>query len=215
MINYLDKLALKNKTDKASNLHNYTRWYYKHLPDHLHYPFIKLFEIGVSTGNSLRMWKEYYPHAFISGLDINDSEAIDGTKIFKGDQKDPVVLKSIVEEIVDFDVIIDDGSHKWEDQIASFKILWPSVKPGGVYVIEDLHTSYFMEFGEPGGLNTMDFLHLIMNEVNMYGEGGLGDCRNLQGYEQIKNQLSIYQTTIESMTFYPSIVFIRKSLNAD
>lgn len=198
----LDQLALKHGTDKASNLHNYTRWYEKHLSG------VKtLLEIGIGSGASLSMWRDCYPEAVIAGLDIDERT---GDYNFKGDQKDPEILKSIIEDIGSPDVIIDDGSHRWEDQIASFKILWPFVRQGGVYVIEDLHTSYFMNFGEPGTLNTMDFLHLIMDDVNMYGVGGLGDARNLKGYAQFKDQLSIYQKTIESITFYPSIVFVRK-----
>lgn len=204
----LDPLAIKYGTDKASNLHNYTRWYENLLPPADSY--ISLLEIGVSDGRSLRMWREYYPNAFIEGIDIdiNKCPPIERVIFLEADQKNLSFGES-----VKFDVIIDDGSHKWDDQIASFKSLWPHVSPGGVYVIEDLHTSYFMEFGEPGGLNTMSFLHLIMDEVNMYGAGGLGDCRNLHGYEEIKKTLSVYQKTVESMTFYPSICFIRKNNN--
>lgn len=219
MTNALDDRALRYCTDKASDLHNYTRWYSRHFPRHYDVLFgddeFTLLEIGISTGSSLRMWKDYYFESTIAGLDINPMPHSDEFAQFCGDQKDAKVADVIHDAIGDMDVVIDDGSHRWEDQIASFKLYWPFVKPGGWYVIEDLHTSYFMEFGEPGGLNTMQFLHLLMDDVNMYGAGGLGDCRNLQGYAELKDQLSIYQRTIESMTFYPSIVFIRKNDNAN
>lgn len=206
----LDDLALKYGTDKASNLHNYTRWYEKLLPTAE--SNISLLEIGVSDGKSLRMWREYYPNAFIKGIDIDVKKCnpIEGVLLLEADQKN-----LSFGEYVKFDVIIDDGSHRWEDQISSFKALWPHINPGGVYVIEDLHTSYCMEFGEPGGLNTTEFLHLLMDDVNMYGVGGLGDHRNLLFYQEIKHYLNVYQKTVESMTFYPSICFIRKSNNAD
>lgn len=206
----LDELALKHGTDKASDLHNYTRWYSALLPTQE--SEINLLEIGVSDGGSILMWVDYYPNANIIGIDIKDCWPVLGAKIFLGDQKDPVLIEDIASYYTGFDIVIDDGSHKWKDQIESFKLLWPHIRPGGVYVIEDLHTSYFMEFGEPGALNTMAFLHLIMDEVNMYGAGGLGDCRNLQCYDEIKHSLSIYQRTVESMIFYPSICFIRKTI---
>lgn len=200
----LNSIALKYGTDKASNLHNYTRWYDKHLPS----PDsdMKLLEIGVDQGKSLKMWREYYTKAHIFGLDINDCQPVEGTVIWKGDQKN--FLDRNV--IPNFDVIIDDGSHLWDDQIVSFKRLWQHVNPGGVYVIEDLHTSFLMAFGEPGGLNTTTFLHLLMDDVGMYGAGGLGDVRNCIGYSD--DLLNDYQRTVESMTFYPSICFIRKAL---
>lgn len=201
----LDDLALKYGTDKASNLHNYTRWYEKLLPT----PDknISLLEIGVSDGKSLRMWREYYPNASIEGVDIDISlcQPIKGVLLLEADQK-----HLSFGELVKFDVVIDDGSHRWEDQIASFKSIWAHVNPGGVYVIEDLHTSYLMAFGEPGGLSAMNFLHLLMDDVGMYGAGGLGDVRNCQGYSE--DILNIYQKTVESMMFYPSICFIRKKL---
>lgn len=213
----LDELAMKHGTDKASNLHNYTRWYERLLPDNEDGPFITLLEIGVANGNSLRMWADYYgviPNVkgdTIAGLDINECQPIEGVRLFKGDQSDPNILKTIIEEIGSLDVVIDDGSHLWKDQIASFKLLWPFVKRGGVYVIEDLHTSYFMEFGEPGGLSAVKFLYNMVDDMNLYGVGGLGDIRNHDQFEQLKDKLNIYQLTIESIQFFKSIVFIRKS----
>lgn len=206
----LDELALQYGTDKASNLHNYTRWYARHLP--ARDTVFSLLEIGVKDGASLRMWRDYFPYAIIEGIDIRISEglAIPGVRLLQADQK-----KLEFGSDVSFDVIIDDGSHRWEDQQASFKALWEHVAPGGLYVIEDLHTSYFMEFGAAGENPTTNFLYRIYDDVNLYGVGGLGDIRNHSSYESLKDKLSIYQRTVESMTFYKSIVFIRKSMHVD
>jgi SAM-dependent methyltransferase len=98
---------------------------------------VRVLEIGVDHGGSLQLWKKYFGHnAQVVGLDIDPACAQyteDQIKIVIGNQADVALLKSLGE----FDIVIDDGSHKLQDQLASFEALWPQVR--GAYLIEDCH----------------------------------------------------------------------------
>jgi len=91
------------------------------------------------------MWKDYFPKASIYGIDIKEGYKYDKGEVFKGSQADSKFLGKIVKEIgkkVSF--IIDDGSHKPEHQILTFNFLFPNLlKQGGIYIIEDIETSYW------------------------------------------------------------------------
>ena len=111
-------------------------------------------EIGVSHGGSLQMWRHYLGRrAVIVGIDIDPRTASlteSGIHVQVGDQSDPAFLTSLVEQHGPFDIVIDDGSHLPAHQIASLEFLWPHVRDGGVYLVEDVATSYWPEYG--GGL---------------------------------------------------------------
>lgn len=98
---------------------------------------IRVLEIGVDHGGSLQLWKKYFGHnSQIVGLDIDPACADyteDQIEIVIGNQADVALLKSLG----NFDIVIDDGSHKLQDQLASFEALWPKVR--GAYLIEDCH----------------------------------------------------------------------------
>jgi SAM-dependent methyltransferase len=112
---------------------------------------VTLLEIGVFHGGSLQMWKKYFGRkASIIGLDVDErtrSLAEPQIEIVIGDQGDRAFLQKMRSEFGPFDIVIDDGGHTMEQQIRSFEELWPAVKDGGVYVVEDLHTSYWDEYG--------------------------------------------------------------------
>jgi cephalosporin hydroxylase len=112
---------------------------------------IRLLECGVSHGGSLRMWKNYFhPDSEIIGLDINPACAAlaePGISILIGDQEDRGFLRSLKQSQAPFDIIIDDGGHGMSQQIATFEELYLHLNEGGLYLVEDLHTSYWPEFG--------------------------------------------------------------------
>src|SRR5439155_21067965 len=91
------------------------------------------------------MWKEYFPHAVIVGIDIYDKSSLaeDRVTILQGDQSDPEFLADVSRRFGPFDVIIDDGSHVSAHVIASFHYLFGSLTDDGIYAIEDLQTSYW------------------------------------------------------------------------
>jgi SAM-dependent methyltransferase len=112
---------------------------------------VTMLEIGCGEGGSLQMWKRFLgPYAQIVGLDISPrcrNFEEDQIAIRIGDQKDPALLQSVLQEFGAPDIIIDDGSHRIGDIAESFRILFPALANNGVYIVEDLHTAYWPEYG--------------------------------------------------------------------
>lgn len=212
--NILDEIAIKYGTDKSPLWHNYTRHYFRYFSP-LREKRLKVLEIGVAQGQSLKMWEEFFPNAEISGIDTNPDclkSANERAKIFIGDQADEEFLKSFAEKAGgNFDIIIDDGGHFMHQQITSFRILFPCLNAGGIYVIEDLCTSYWENFG--GGFRksctTVEFLKDLIDELNNRGKQGCGDPAKISCSLQ-ENELSYFTTYLDSIHFYLSICFIFK-----
>ncbi len=140
----LDELAKKHGTDKVSSHHNYTPYYEKHF-EPMRDKQIKLLEIGVKEGCSVRMWQDYFPLGQITGIDKNPAcvkHAADRIDIVIADQGDRDAMLKVGVDFGKFDIIIDDGSHHWSHQVNCFKWLSNYLADGGLYIIEDLHTSY-------------------------------------------------------------------------
>ena len=109
---------------------------------------INILEIGIENGDSLRIWREFFPNANICGIDIDKKNfKIENVDILQGDQSNQFFLKSVIDKYKNFDIIIDDGSHQSKHIIASFKFLFPFLNNNGIYVVEDLQTSYFPRYG--------------------------------------------------------------------
>ncbi|MFW8646004.1 class I SAM-dependent methyltransferase [Rhizobium beringeri] len=135
---------------------------------------ISLLEIGVLNGGSLEIWGKYFPNATsLLGCDIDEkcralSFEDPRIAVFVGDANSEATHQEIVKNTAAFDIIIDDGSHVVEDVLRSFSLYFPKLKSGGLYVIEDLHTSYWPKWG--GGtdltLSSMGFLKLLADVVN-------------------------------------------------
>lgn len=108
---------------------------------------VKFLEIGVDEGGSLEVWRKYLgQQATIFGIDINPACAnrVDAPNQCRiGSQDDPSFLHGVVEEMGGVDVVLDDGSHMVPHQVVSFAALFPLLSEGGLYLIEDMHTSYW------------------------------------------------------------------------
>ena len=108
-------------------------------------------EIGIFQGGSLQMWKHYFgPKARIYGVDINPEckkFEEDQISVFIGDQSDKTFLRQLTQRIPRMDIVLDDGGHFMDQQIASFEVLYPALAVEGVYLCEDLHTSYQKPYG--------------------------------------------------------------------
>jgi hypothetical protein len=119
---------------------------------------ITFFEIGVSRGGSIAMWQRYFgPLAKVVGIDIDPEckhHEKPGVFVRIGDQSDPKFLQALIEEFGVPDVVLDDGSHQMEHIAQSFAYLYPLMPKNGVYMVEDLHTAYWDEYG--GGLHKDD-----------------------------------------------------------
>jgi hypothetical protein len=111
-------------------------------------------EIGVFKGGSLQMWQRYFgPFAKIVGIDIDEKckdHEQPGIFIRTGDQSDERFLQSVIDEFGVPDIVLDDGSHQMNHINATFQFLYPKLPKNGIYMVEDLHTAYWEEYG--GGL---------------------------------------------------------------
>jgi len=152
----LNDIGLKHNTDKAF-FHKYLDFYEKHLPDRNFRG--RLLEIGVMDGASMRMWREYYPNAEIVGIDtgLQWDLRIDGVTLLELDGTKPKDLKPLGL----FDIIIDDGSHMTKDQQKSFEhLFYNQLTPGGLYILEDLHTSYRKDYVN-SKIDTIEYLEKL------------------------------------------------------
>ncbi|RLV49691.1 class I SAM-dependent methyltransferase [Nocardioides mangrovicus] len=166
---------------------------------------VTIVEFGVSHGGSLQMWRDYFgPRARIYGIDIDPRcEAFGddaGTTVFIGDQADKTFLKDIAAKIGPVDVLIEDGGHRPEQQIATFQVFYPRVRAGGVFLIEDLHTSYWP--GYDGGLH----------RPGTFMEFAKGKTDQLNAWHSQQDDFAVsrFTRTTRSMHFYDSIVVFEK-----
>jgi demethylmacrocin O-methyltransferase len=146
----LTEIANEIGTDKGTIVaekHSYTEAYEKYFSSYKDKEY-RMFEIGINDprfpGASIKLWSSYFSKLYFLGYDITDCKHFEKPDqnifTFQGDQNNPEHLKNAIELHGNkWDVIIDDGSHFHEHQITSFNTLYQYVKPGGLYVIEDLH----------------------------------------------------------------------------
>ena len=126
-------------------------------------------EIGVARGGSLQMWQRFFgPLAKIVGIDIRErskSYEAPGTLVRIGDQADEQFLQSLIDEFGVPDIVLDDGSHQMEHIAKTFNFLYPKLPKNGVYMVEDLHTAYWDEFG--GGVSKPEtFINLSKEYID-------------------------------------------------
>ncbi len=170
----LDELGLIYKTDKSSNGHNYLHYYEMFLKP-IKYAKINLLEIGIDEGSSLRMWHEYFSMSDnIHGIDIRGNyeylEEHSEIKTHIVDQSNKQQLSEFGQKYNDFfNVIVCDGSHVAEDDILTFNTLFPYLKSGGFFIVEDNLCSLDKErWGK--NANFLDRVKQMVDEVNMNGK---------------------------------------------
>ena len=154
------------------------------------------------------MWKSYFPKARIFSFDIFDKKFLEERriKIFQGSQVDESFLKSILKDIGELDIIIDDGSHINSHVIKTFEVLFPKLKKGGIYVVEDTQTSYWEEYG---GSKT-DESKTIYGYFKKLIDGLNHEEFILRNYEA-----TLFDRTIVSIHFYHNLIFIHKGENTE
>ena len=187
---------------------------------------ISLLEIGIQNGGSLEIWSQYFQNAtHLAGCD-NDPKCGELTyddsriTVFVGDATERAVSERILAHCSSYDLVIDDGSHRSGDIIRAFLAYFSAVKPGGLYVVEDIHCSYWD--GHEGGLfypySSISFFKALIDIVN-YESWGTAHKRSslLQAFAdkyevQIEEELL---SQIHSVEFINSVCFIRKSISGD
>ena len=130
-------------------------------------------EIGVSGGGSLEMWRWYFgTGATIIGVDVNESCAQlrdEGFLIEIGDQADPAFWERFKQRYPRIDILIDDGGHTMKQQRVTFERMFPHVDVRGIYLCEDLHTSYIEKFGGSyrGQETFVEFAKGLVDDLNI------------------------------------------------
>ena len=205
----LTSIAEIYKTDKLE--HGYTavyEKYFENIRDHK----LQILEIGIADGKSLLMWSDYFKNSTIIGIDIHKINLIEknldrtNIKVHQGSQSDESFIKEITNNYCNFDIIIDDGSHLRKDVIKSFHLLFPHLNNDGLYVVEDMQTSYNHFFGG----NPFD-LKYSNSHMNFFKH--LTDRLN---YQEIANPFYVtnkYDAKIINISFYHNLVFVRKGVN--
>ncbi len=165
----LTELADIFATDKRASWHNFIELYDRYLTpmqDSIH----RVFEIGIFNGASHKMWKCFFDSAEIYGIDIKPKPWVEklGIHTYIANQaKREDLQQFILESGGEFDVIIDDGGHYMNHQQISLGYLFEHLAPGGLYIIEDVHTSlrtFYNGFGvDSTGSNTT--FNMIMQYI--------------------------------------------------
>ncbi len=141
----LTELADLFRTDKGTIRHLYTPTYERYLEAFRHRDDLALLEIGVASGASLRMWSAYFPRARVIGVDVKP----ECREVCAGEPRIEVRIADAAEgrQPEMFDVIVDDGSHLAGQIVRAYEANWPSLKPGGFYIIEDLACTHDRRYG--------------------------------------------------------------------
>ena len=210
----LDQLAIRHGADKSSKVHNYTPHYERHL-GHLRNSELVLLECGYGGyhypdrgGAGAKMWADYFERGKIITIDFYNKVPPQNPRIkfIQGSQDDSGFLNSVIDREGAPDIIVDDASHLNELCIKSFSILFPLLKSGGFYIIEDLESSWWQDIAVDGtdfkgcsdpsnfsAATTINFLRTLLNDVNA---------------SRIPNYNKAFD--IQSLSFYNNIVFIQK-----
>jgi len=168
---------------------------------------VNVLEIGIAGGGSLQMWKWYFGRkANIFGLDIDDSTLYKEARIktFKCDSGSKDQLLAVMTDLPMMDIVIDDGGHRMEEQITAFETLYPLLNENGVYLCEDIHTSFYPEFG--GGPEVKrTFLGYMKKQIDQ--------LTAFHSRGQVK--ITDFGNSTHSISFYNSIVVIEKKVVND
>lgn len=198
--------GLKHGTDKAVT-HLYMDNYEKHLGSWRDKEFT-LLELGVSTGASIRMWREIFPNAKVYGIDNNPDCAGEG--IFIGSQVDIEFLDKVLEVIGLPDVIIDDCSHDGSLTLETFMFLFQKMVDGGIYFVEDTATfynnHYSGEFQDNGRSEVFNFFTGLAYDVDVAGRGMTGNVRYaLEVSNPTFNSVPEFSHILDSIHIHPSL----------
>ena len=198
-----------------------------------------MIEIGINKGGSIKLWHSYFKNMLLFiGIDINP-ECKKYEKIFKnthiliGDQGNKEFLEKIVDKVDNIDIIIDDGGHQFHQQINSFKYLFKKLNYNGIYIVEDTHTSYdnyaniypdnhVYGGGKNNSKTAIEFFKNLCDELTCWAftkEHGICPSytpKQLSWLSFIKTQgitenyLDYFRENIFSITFYDSMIVIKK-----
>lgn len=184
---------------------HYFEVYHQYFQKYIGKP-VRILEIGVCKGGSLQMWKHYFGEkSVVVGVDIDSSckqyeDEEDDVHVCIGSQDDPDFLQKVCEKWGPFDIVLDDGSHMMKHQIDSFRILFPLLREGGIYLCEDTCTCYWPAYeGELRGNTFIEFAKDLVDEMHHQYINQKDEVL----FPQFRNQIS-------GIHFYDSMVVFEK-----
>lgn len=158
---------------------------------------VTIVEVGIFNGGSLFMWRNFFgPKARIIGIDLNpDAREWErhGFEIYIGDQSCDTFWTELFQKIGKVDVLIDDGGHTNRQQIVTSHYAIQNINDGGVLIVEDVHTNYFREFGNPSRYSFVNFARRIVDGVNS------------RAYS-LRRTYAQYSSRVYSVSFFESMV---------
>lgn len=194
----------KNKTGKTISKWTHYFWVYDKHFEKIRHKELKILEIGVLNGGSLEMWREYFPNSTIVGIDINldcqkHEQADKNIFVRIGDQSSHDFLQKLVDEFGEFDIVIDDGSHRVEHVKKTFDFLYSRISATGIYFVEDTHAAYWSSHG--GSINAP---HSINNVAK--------NCIDRINADHARGQIQpdYFTKNTKCMSVYDSIVVFEK-----
>jgi 23S rRNA U2552 (ribose-2'-O)-methylase RlmE/FtsJ len=202
-VNDLERFFVENTGGKIDKWKHYFEIYDRHFA-RFRGTDVHVVEVGVAHGGSLRMWKEYFgSKAHIYGVEVEPTAKTleePQIEILIGDQADADFLLSVVRSVPRIDILIDDGGHGMRQQEVTFRTLFPHISAEGVYLCEDMHTSYWGEFG--GGYRREGtFVELSKDLI---------DDMNAWHSRSERLVVTDFTRTAHSLTFYDSVLVIEK-----
>lgn len=166
---------------------------------------VHMLEIGIYSGGSLEMWREYFgPQARLYGVDIEPAcKAYEGgpVKVLIGDQADRNFWQRFRQQVPTLDIVIDDGGHRTEQQIASFEELLPHLRPGGVYLCEDVHVAF----------NTFaSYVHGVAHKLNDFAQG---ESNPDNQERRLVCKATAFQSAVQSIHLYPFVTVVERNVS--
>jgi len=183
---------------------HYFQIYHRHFADFIGRE-VHVVEIGIYSGGSLEMWKHYFgPRARIYGVDIEPAcKAYEDeqVRIFIGDQADPKFWRNFKKAVPTVDIVIDDGGHQPDQQRVTLEEMLPHLRPGGVYLCEDLH----------GRDNPFaDYVARLSDHLNA-ADDLMADEANPE--RRFTARPTSLQRTIDSIHLYPFVTVLERARN--
>jgi hypothetical protein len=213
----LGELFTKYGSDKGPSFHNYNRQYEVLFASIREKP-IKILEIGVFQGASLKAYRDYFNEALcIVGVDINPTcksyENVDNHIFVEiGDATNKEFITEITEKHGTFDLILDDGSHRNDHVIKSFNMLFPLLNDNGIYVVEDTITYKSKSYINPTYPDQLTFFSRFISLLNQWRhdstEGTKDHC--IDPFKINKKTSNLFEQSIDKIEFGCSYIAIHK-----
>ncbi len=212
-----------NPNDVTKQL-SYYEIYQKYFEMYVH-KSIKLLEIGVFNGESLKVLSRFFSDSVVVGIDLEmkDIDFLDFPNICyeKADQTDAAALVNISNKYapLGFDIIIDDASHIGAFSHTTFEALFPTLKSGGLYIVEDWGTGYWNDWPDGGiyeKFQTTPLPGAIIRRLPSHDYGMVGFVKSLVDLVHIDSvrhswkSEPIFKSTVEFVHFYPGVVVVKK-----